>query len=131
MKWNYNGGEYEFDLQDLESHERLEEASKTLTEAEISPEAGVKEVIKHNHGAFVKFFNILFGEGEGLKIVGERVNMRNAFEAYRAFLAFTKAQTEEAQTEYAEFAAEYSPVRAERSGAERGKPGRPANSGKK
>jgi len=97
--WNYNGGEYELDLQDLETVQKYEEAVKAFVKLEDGLSAS--EQITRTYETFVKFFDILFGDGK--KIVGDRVNTRNATKAYQSLMEFIAEQKQSTVDYYNSF----------------------------
>ena len=94
--FEYNGLSYDFDIRDAENSEKLEEAVDQLREAEKSvPKTGkLSAIYKATCEMLRNFFDTLFGEGEGVKICGERMHVTAHYDAYKAFLEFVSPQRE-------------------------------------
>ncbi|MCL2517925.1 MAG: hypothetical protein FWF15_05120 [Oscillospiraceae bacterium] len=86
--WKYNGHEYEFDMQDLETFQKLDEAKKVFVEIDV--EKSDIEKITLTYEMFLKFFDVIFGRGK--EIVGVKINVRNAVKAYHSFMSFINDQ---------------------------------------
>ena len=114
--WEVNGNSFELDLQDAEVAERYETAFDKMGEEEkLLPKDGKNsEIIKAYHMMFVHLYDRLFGEGSGVKIVGEKANSRVCNEVYYDFLNFVSEQKNSTLSMQNSIISRYSPNRAQR-----------------
>jgi hypothetical protein len=121
--WEINGHSFELDLNDLETAERYEKAFAEMGEREKTvPRAGkVSETIKSYYEMFVFLYDALFGEGSGVKIVGEKANSRVCNEVYDNFLNFVADQKKASLNLQNNIISRYSPNRAQRRAEEKAK----------
>ena len=98
-KFLYNGKEYPFDFRDADDTEKYEEAFTYLQgEQAKSPKSGkASDILRWNCGVIRKFFDMLFGEGAGKEICGEKDNLGLANQAFVAFMILAKDQSNEIQ----------------------------------
>ncbi len=92
--FRYNGAEYEFDVADAESSERLETALANMDKAEkAAPRDGKVSAIIRAHCKLIKaFFDDCFGEGAGEAVCGTKDNVNECYAAYDAFLKMVSVQ---------------------------------------
>lgn len=95
--WKYNDIELEFDLGDIDSQKRYEEALDKMDEAEKKlPKTGKRSEISEAYcNMFFNLFDDLFGDGTGKRLLGENRNVRIAEECYFSFVEFVRAQADE------------------------------------
>lgn len=115
-EWEVNGCVLELDLQDAETAERYEIAFDKMTEEEkLMPKDGKpSEQIRAYHKLFVNLYDNLFGNGTGIKILGEKANTRICNETYEDFLAFVAEQKNATLEMQNNMIDRYSPNRAQR-----------------
>ena len=92
--FEYNGVSYEFDIRDAENSEKFEEAVAQMRETDKNlPKTGKLSTIYRATCEMLRnFFDYIFGEGEGVKICGERFHVTAHYDAYKAFLDFVEPQ---------------------------------------
>lgn len=95
--WKYNNVELEFDMGDISTQERYEKAFTRMEETEKAlPKTGkYSELSRAYCQMFYQLYDDLFGAWTGVKLMGEKANVRIAEECYNSFLAFVRAQLEE------------------------------------
>lgn len=95
-EFEYNGKKYWFDVEDVECMSRYKKSAEKLSELLIKqPEDGdVIEYMTRSCGSFRDFFDEILGDGAGIALCGERLNVRCHTEAYAAFLEFVEKQAE-------------------------------------
>jgi len=103
--WEYNGNEFEFDMQDLEYAERYDAAMKNLAnrEKKAKKDGSLSERIKDYDDMIRSMFDDLLGDGAGDDVLGDKVNVRNCDEAYDSFITFIANQKKENDERSAEF----------------------------
>ena len=94
--FEYNGVSYEFDIRDAENSEKFENAVALMKVAEKNmPKTGrISAIYKASCEMIGEFFDTIFGEGEGVKICGERLHVTAHYDAYKAFMDFVGPQRE-------------------------------------
>lgn len=122
--WEVNGHSFELDLQDVEVAERYEEAFDKMSEEEKAmPKDGkTSERIRAYYQLFVNVFDRIFGDGSGIKILGEKANTRICNERYSEFLQFVADQTADVRRQSNDLVSKYSPNRAQRRASAKKKP---------
>lgn len=97
--WKYNGAEYECDICDYDSYEKLDGALTKLM-AEMrgidEPENGVRatvgEKLKRSCEVIGDFFASMFGQEAREKICGDRLNLLNHSGALADFLCYIESE---------------------------------------
>lgn len=116
--WKINGLEYEIDLEDLETAEKYDAASKVLQDAndELQKRDGtLSEIIGPYCDTFYRFFDTLLGEGEANKIFSGKKNKRIINEVYfGSFAEFIKKQSAAVRDSDYSYANKYRPNREQR-----------------
>lgn len=98
--WEYNGHKFELDLTDADVMEKSENAFDEMQKEEMNlPKIGKASVrIRAYCSIFRKLFDLHFGEGAGLAIIGEKDSIQNCHDAYDSFLAFLAEQVDARNT---------------------------------
>ena len=114
--WEYNGQQYELDLQDVDTIERYENAFNKMAEKEKALQKRVKksEEMRDICTLLYGVFDEIFGDGTSTKMFGDRLNSGKAADAYISFLAFARAQMDFADEQRQTITARYSGDRAKR-----------------
>lgn len=121
--WHINGHELTLDIQDADTAERYEDAFHLMAEEEKHlPKDGKHSAwLRAYCGMFRNLYNRIFGDGADMKILGEKDNTRIATETYEAFLNFIAAQQEPLAALQNRVINQFSPNRAQRRAATKGK----------
>lgn len=97
--WSCGGREYPFDISEAECMRSVGDALKKLKieadELELREDVAPHETIAEQCGMIGRFFDEIFGDGEGEKICGEKSSLRDYSDAYVSFIVFLNAQVEE------------------------------------
>lgn len=114
--WEYNGHQFELDLQDVETIERYEDAFAKMADREKSLQKHVKksEEMRDICVLLYGIFDEIFGEGTSTMMFGEKLNSGKAADAYISFLAFARAQMDFADEQQQTIKQRYSVDRAKR-----------------
>ena len=98
-KWSCGGREYPFDISEAECMrsvgEALLELKKAADELEAREGIATHETIEEQCGMIGRFFDMIFGDGEDVKICGEKCSLSEYSDAYVNFIVFLNAQVEE------------------------------------
>lgn len=115
-EFTYNGNSVPFDIGDIETEERFEEAVIALGKKEktVPKDGKLSERMKATCLAFYAFFDDVLGEGAAVKLLGEKLNYNECEACYFSLLDTVKAQREETEERRAKYAARYSPARSKR-----------------
>jgi hypothetical protein len=115
-EFEYNGKSLPFDIGDIETEERFEEAVIALGAAEktVPKDGKLSERMRATCLAFYQFFDAVLGEGAAMDLLGEKLNYNNCEECYYKLLETVKAQRTETEERRAKYAARYSPARSKR-----------------
>lgn len=93
--WKTGGREYYFDVSESESMRRLNDALASLCDACGGETAGGVGDTIENHCAMIgRFFDNVFGEGEGDAICGQRRSAEQYTMRYVDFIVFVNRQVE-------------------------------------
>lgn len=86
-RFTVNGKEVEFDPFDLDAMEAYMDGAALVEEQRKAGPDGENPVdaLRRLCGAILDFFDDLLGEGKALELFGQRVNVKDIFEGYRAF----------------------------------------------
>lgn len=115
MEWVYNGVCCALDFLDEDDVRRYGECVARLGAGESEArEDGAEAFIAGLCGRLKGFFDELFGEGTGDRLMGEGNNVGDAMRCYGDFLAFGRQQAEAARVLFAEVLGQYAPGRAMR-----------------
>ena len=92
-QWEHNGHTFEVDIYDLEMSERIQNAQDVMKQdsTEIQKDS-LPTAIRGGYNLYVKCFDAIFGEGAGVKIVGDKPNSRIGMEAYISLIEFIQEQ---------------------------------------
>jgi hypothetical protein len=95
--WKYNNVELEFDMGDVDTLETYENAfvQMEVTQGKLPKTGTHSEMTRAYCEMFLELFDNLFEEGTGKKLMGERLNVREAEKCYHSFLVFVKRQMSE------------------------------------
>ena len=95
--FDYNGAKYEFDIRDADDAGKYEEAIENMKNDEAKlPKVGKSSEIIKAHCAMIKsFFDTVFEDGAGDAVCGSKNNISACYDAYEAFLAFAKEQSDD------------------------------------
>lgn len=86
-RFTVNGKEVEFDPFDLDSMEAYMDGVALVEEQRKTGPAdeGPVDALRRVCNAIMDFFDDLLGEGKARELFGQRVNVKDIFEGYRAF----------------------------------------------
>lgn len=92
--WHYNDNDFELDIYDEVDAAKYKSAMEKLSEDEknVKKTGEHLEVIRSYTQIFYNLYDNLFGEGAGIKVLGERRNVRKCNESYDDFLNFVYKQ---------------------------------------
>lgn len=95
-QWKWNDVELEVDMEDADFQEKLEKAYEIMGEEEqkLQKVGRSSDITRSYCNMFYSFFDFVFGEGMGAKLLGEKRNSRVVDECYGSFFAFLKAESE-------------------------------------
>lgn len=112
MFYEYNGKRYPFDMTDVDTVERYENAAQKLSdESKRAPKDGRKsEMLRFLLNAYNTFFDELFGPGTSNELFGESKSVGMREDAYTTMLDFIVQQNAARQAIHSK----YSPNRAQR-----------------
>ena len=121
--WNINGHSFELDMQDVETARRYEKAFSVMADDEKNlPKDGMdSDRILAYCMMFRHLFDNILGEGAADLIFGEKNNARIMNEVYEDFLAFVAGQGAALAESQSRMLERFSPNRAQRRAATRGK----------
>lgn len=121
--WHINGIELELDMGDVAVQERYEKAFAALAENEKNlPKAGLNsERTLAYCNMFRALYDDIFGDGTSQKIFGNTNNARIMTEVYEQFLEFIQNQGEQLNHTKNRVLDRFSPNRAQRRAAAKGK----------
>lgn len=94
-QWKWNDVELEVDMEDADFQEKLEKAYEIMSEEEqkLQKVGRSSDITRSYCNMFYSFFDFVFGEGMGVKLLGEKRNSRVVDECYGSFFAFLKAES--------------------------------------
>lgn len=86
-RFTVNGKEVEFDPFDLDAMEAYMDGTALVEEQRKTDPAdkGPVDTLRRVCNAILDFFDDLLGEGKARELFGQRVNVKDIFEGYRAF----------------------------------------------
>lgn len=86
-RFTVNGKEVEFDPFDLDAMEVYMDGTALVEEQRKTDPAdkGPVDALRRVCNAILDFFDDLLGEGKARELFGQRVNVKDIFEGYRAF----------------------------------------------
>lgn len=114
-RWVYRRVAVYLDLCDEADAARYAACVKALRAAEEAARGeGTEAFIAGLCGRLRDFFDGLFGEGAGARLIGEANNAREAMRCYGAFLRFIRRQAEAARMLFSAVLGAYDPARAAR-----------------
>ena len=121
--WNVNGHSFELDMQDVENARRYEKAFAIMgeEEAKLPKDGKDSDRILAYCMLFRHLFDNLLGEGAADLIFGKTNNARIMNEVYEDFLSFVANQGAALAETQARMLGRFSPNRAQRRAATRGK----------
>lgn len=121
--WRYGGAEWVLDLLDAGCVRRLEESLEGLRAAEaLAGDACGADFIAGFCARTRAFFDGLFGEGAGVRLIGEADNARTALLCYQDFLDFGRQQGDAARALAEAALLRYAPERCDRDGDDHAQP---------
>lgn len=88
--WKYNDCEFEVDFEDADFMERYWDAVDHLgkTEKELNDQVPDRNFLRSYCKMFYRFFDELFGDGSGDKILNGKYNARECEAAYDSLITF-------------------------------------------
>lgn len=121
--WEINGLSLELDLEDANAAERYEDAFDKMDQEEkqLPKDGKLSAQIRAYCQLFVNLYDRIFGEGTGHVILGDAANTRICNDVYDKFLAFVSAQRTASSDQMNTIISKYSPNRAQRRAAAKGK----------
>jgi hypothetical protein len=96
--WKYNNIDFDFDTNNADTMERYENALEVVRDEEIKLKDDTKkasEFIRKYYAMYLKFYDSVIGEGSGVKILGERANIKICMDSFESFLEFVSEQKEQ------------------------------------
>ncbi|WP_018592625.1 DUF6673 family protein [Terrisporobacter glycolicus] len=112
LKINNEEIELDFDVYDVDTSEKYEDALKEVIQGNESLEdnASTSQIIREQCKLVFKFFNDIFGEGTDKDVFGDKVNLRICLDALEQVIANANTQVEGMKNRVNK----YSPNRAQR-----------------
>ncbi|MGN1165073.1 MAG: DUF6673 family protein [Lachnospiraceae bacterium] len=97
-QWKWNDIELEVDMEDVDFQEKVEKAYEIMEveEQNLQKIGKTSEITKAYCNMFYSFFDNVFGEGTGVKLLSEKKNLRAVDECYDSFFAIMKSDVENA-----------------------------------
>ncbi len=114
--WEYNGHKFELDLYDEETSKRYEKAFQEMEKDEHNmPKTGSSStIIRAYYQMFINLYDRIFGQGAGIKILGNKANARICNIAYEKFIEFANKQKQSMTNFGTDLRTKYSANRANR-----------------
>ena len=121
--WEYNGLQFEIDMQDADFAKKYKDVFDKMGEdAAAIPKTGENfDIIEAYYNMYAGMFDGLFGDGTALKLADGKRSSTRLESAYESMLDFISAQNASVQERRGGMIIRYSPNRAQRRAEAHGK----------